>query len=132
MSIRTRIAQRKLWQWELAYLAGAWLFYQAARLVGENFGWPRLREHSTTLFLTGDIAGAASVTERAITLAPDAVGNYVRHAEVQFAQGQPRAATMTLRDGMRILGTDRFATELTNRMWTRRDDARFQQLVDRP
>jgi hypothetical protein len=38
---------------------------------------------------------------------------------VQHAQQQSDAAAATLRDGMRIIGADRFASELTNRQWTR-------------
>ncbi|MGQ0812882.1 MAG: hypothetical protein ACT4O1_00245 [Gemmatimonadota bacterium] len=34
-----RLKQRKLAQWALAYLAGAWLLLQVADVVGERFGW---------------------------------------------------------------------------------------------
>lgn len=36
-----RLRERKLVQWALAYLAGAWLLFQVASLVGQTFGWPR-------------------------------------------------------------------------------------------
>jgi TolB-like protein len=35
-----RVRERKLVQWALAYLAGAWLLLQVAHLVGQSFGWP--------------------------------------------------------------------------------------------
>ncbi len=35
-----RIRDRKLVQWGLAYLAGAWLALQAITLLGETYGWP--------------------------------------------------------------------------------------------
>lgn len=35
-----RIWDRKLVQWALAYLAGAWVLLQATTLVGQHFGWP--------------------------------------------------------------------------------------------
>jgi adenylate cyclase len=37
-----RLRERKIGQWAVAYLAGAWLVYEAANLVGDNFGWPTL------------------------------------------------------------------------------------------
>jgi TolB-like protein/Tfp pilus assembly protein PilF len=36
------IRKRKLWQWALAYLAGAWVLLQVADLVGGRFGWPEI------------------------------------------------------------------------------------------
>lgn len=77
------------------------------------------REQAVTLLVTGDVPGAGRAAERAITLAPDAVANYVVRATVQHAQQQSDAAAATLRDGMRIIGADRFASELTNWQWTR-------------
>jgi eukaryotic-like serine/threonine-protein kinase len=77
------------------------------------------REQAVTLLVTGDVSGAGRAADRAITLAPDAVANYVVRALVQHAQQQSDAAAATLRDGMRIIGADRFASELTNRQWTR-------------
>ena len=35
-----RIKERKLFQWALAYLAGAWLVLQVLDLLGDAFGWP--------------------------------------------------------------------------------------------
>lgn len=37
-----RLKQRKLVQWALAYLAGAWAVLEAAGYVGDQFGWPVL------------------------------------------------------------------------------------------
>ena len=36
----SRIKERKLVQWALAYLAGAWLVLQVLDLMVDNFGWP--------------------------------------------------------------------------------------------
>lgn len=35
-----RLKQRKLVQWALAYLAGAWVLLQVLDLIGDRFGWP--------------------------------------------------------------------------------------------
>ncbi len=35
-----RLKERKLVQWGLAYLAGAWLALEVSDVVGEKFGWP--------------------------------------------------------------------------------------------
>ncbi len=35
-----RLRERKLVQWAVAYLAGAWVVLQALDLVGQQFGWP--------------------------------------------------------------------------------------------
>lgn len=37
-----RLRQRKLVQWALAYLAGAWAVLEVLDLVGQQFGWPPL------------------------------------------------------------------------------------------
>jgi TolB-like protein len=37
-----RLRQRKLVQWSLAYLAGAWVLLQVLGLAAESFGWPAL------------------------------------------------------------------------------------------
>jgi TolB-like protein/Tfp pilus assembly protein PilF len=42
MQFLHRLRQRKLVQWTLAYLAGAWLTYEAATLLGQAFAWPHL------------------------------------------------------------------------------------------
>jgi TolB-like protein/Flp pilus assembly protein TadD len=39
-SLFDRLKQRKLVQWALAYLAGAWAVLEAAGYVGDQFGWP--------------------------------------------------------------------------------------------
>jgi TolB-like protein/tetratricopeptide (TPR) repeat protein len=39
-TVFTRMRQRKVVQWGLAYLAGAWLLAQVFHLVGQQFGWP--------------------------------------------------------------------------------------------
>jgi TolB-like protein/Flp pilus assembly protein TadD len=39
-SLLQRLKERKLVQWALAYLAGAWVFYEAFLAVGGVFGWP--------------------------------------------------------------------------------------------
>ena len=36
----TRIRDRKLVQWAMAYLAGAWLTLQVCDVIGDRFGWP--------------------------------------------------------------------------------------------
>jgi hypothetical protein len=35
------LRQRKLVQWALAYLAGAWAVLQALGLAADSYGWPR-------------------------------------------------------------------------------------------
>ena len=39
-SLYQRLKERKLVQWALAYLAGAWAFLESVDLVGGQFGWP--------------------------------------------------------------------------------------------
>ncbi len=45
-----RLKERKLVQWALAYLAGAWVVLQVLDLLGQNFAWPstivRSRRHA--------------------------------------------------------------------------------------
>jgi TolB-like protein len=38
--LRHELGERKLVQWALAYLAGAWLVLQVLDLIGSRFGWP--------------------------------------------------------------------------------------------
>ena len=38
MPLIQRLRERKLVQWALAYLAGAWVLYEAASTVGGHFG----------------------------------------------------------------------------------------------
>lgn len=48
---------RKLVQWAIAYLAGAWAFAQAFELVGAQFDWPiRVRQATTILLGVGFFA----------------------------------------------------------------------------
>jgi TolB-like protein/Tfp pilus assembly protein PilF len=53
-----RMGERKLVQWVLAYLAGAWAFAQAFDLVAEQFGWPMYVRQGMTLLLAVGLAGA--------------------------------------------------------------------------
>ena len=46
-----RLKERKLVQWALAYLAGAWLLLQVADTLGDNFAWPRVIFQSLTVLL---------------------------------------------------------------------------------
>src|SRR5438874_13320316 len=45
------IRDRKLVQWTLAYLAGAWLLYEALSLVSQNFNLPPLFIRAVTIIL---------------------------------------------------------------------------------
>jgi TolB-like protein/Flp pilus assembly protein TadD len=38
----SRLRERKLLEWAVAYLAGAWLFIEALDLIAETFGWPEI------------------------------------------------------------------------------------------
>ncbi|MFQ5890672.1 MAG: hypothetical protein ACE5JR_11550 [Gemmatimonadota bacterium] len=46
-----RVRRRKLVQWTLAYLGGAWLLLQLLSLLGEQFGWPLSLLRSVTILL---------------------------------------------------------------------------------
>jgi TolB-like protein/Tfp pilus assembly protein PilF len=46
-----RLKERKLVQWALAYLAGAWLLLQVLDVLGQNFDWPRSVFRSATVLL---------------------------------------------------------------------------------
>jgi TolB-like protein/Flp pilus assembly protein TadD len=46
-----RLRDRKVAQWGLAYVAGAWGFLQGISFVGETFGWPGQIRRLTTLAL---------------------------------------------------------------------------------
>ena len=35
-----RLKERKLFQWAVVYLAGAWLFLEALGFVADTFAWP--------------------------------------------------------------------------------------------
>lgn len=45
------LKQRKITQWALAYLAGAWLFLEVLGFVADHFGWPGLIVRATTVAL---------------------------------------------------------------------------------
>jgi adenylate cyclase len=47
----TRLRERKLGRWTLAYLAGAWLGYEVLSQVGENFAWPAVVMRVVTVVL---------------------------------------------------------------------------------
>jgi TolB-like protein/Flp pilus assembly protein TadD len=46
-----RIRERKLFQWAVAYLAGAWLVLQLVGLLSQPFGWPPAVLRGTTVVL---------------------------------------------------------------------------------
>lgn len=50
-SFLTRMRQRKVVQWGLAYLASAWLLAQVFDLVGQQFGWPQPMLRAITVLL---------------------------------------------------------------------------------
>jgi TolB-like protein len=50
-SFLQRLKQRKLFQWALAYLAGAWLVLQAMEVTAEPFGWPLALQRGITILL---------------------------------------------------------------------------------
>jgi adenylate cyclase len=53
-SILSRLKQRKLVQWALAYLAAAWLVLQVTDVIGTQFAWPvTLMRSITVLLATG-------------------------------------------------------------------------------
>lgn len=54
VSFLDRLKQRKLFQWALAYSAGAWALLEGVNLVGGQFGWPtRLLQSITVLVAVG-------------------------------------------------------------------------------
>jgi adenylate cyclase len=46
-----RLRERKIVQWALAYLAGAWLVLQAMEVTAEPFGWPLALQRGITILL---------------------------------------------------------------------------------
>jgi adenylate cyclase len=46
-----RLRERKIAQWALAYLAGAWLVLQVTDILGDQFGWPAALIRSITVLL---------------------------------------------------------------------------------
>jgi hypothetical protein len=50
-SLLERLKQRKLVQWALAYLGGAWVLLQVLHLLGETFAWPRFVPQAAAVLL---------------------------------------------------------------------------------
>ena len=48
-SLLQRLKERKLFQWAIAYLAGAWLLVEATNLVVEQFSWPQILGQIVTI-----------------------------------------------------------------------------------
>ena len=46
-----RLKKRKLVQWSLAYVAGAFALIQVLDIVGQRFGWPDVVVRTTILLL---------------------------------------------------------------------------------
>ena len=51
MSALNQLKRRKLFQWGIAYLAGAWLVLQVLDVIGDKFGWPVALFRSATVVL---------------------------------------------------------------------------------
>jgi TolB-like protein/Tfp pilus assembly protein PilF len=56
-----RLKDRKLVQWSLAYLAGAWLLVQLSHLLGQQFAWPDAVARGITVVLAVGFLGAVVV-----------------------------------------------------------------------
>jgi serine/threonine-protein kinase len=50
-SVFQRLTQRKIAQWAIAYVAGAWLLIEVLGFVAENFGWPAGIVRGAAVFL---------------------------------------------------------------------------------
>jgi TolB-like protein/Tfp pilus assembly protein PilF len=50
-SVLQRLRQRKIVEWAIAYVAGAWLLLELLGFVAENFGWPTGIVRGATVFL---------------------------------------------------------------------------------
>ncbi len=50
-SVFQRLTQRKIVQWAIAYVAGAWLLLEVLGFVAENFGCPAGIVRGATVFL---------------------------------------------------------------------------------
>jgi TolB-like protein/Tfp pilus assembly protein PilF len=50
-SLIERLTQRKIAQWAIAYVAGAWLLVEVLSFVAENFGWPAGIVRGAAVFL---------------------------------------------------------------------------------
>jgi serine/threonine-protein kinase len=48
-SLLTRLKERKLVQWALAYLAGAWVLLEATGFVSDRFAWPEVIVRALTI-----------------------------------------------------------------------------------
>ena len=46
-----QLKQRKITQWTLAYLAGAWVFLEALGFVADHFDWPEVIVRGATITL---------------------------------------------------------------------------------
>jgi len=57
-SFLRRLRERKLVQWGLAYLAGAWVVLQGTAILAEPFGWPGWIQRAVTVLLAVGFAGA--------------------------------------------------------------------------
>ena len=49
--VTERLKQRKLFQWTVAYLSGAWFVLQFVDVVGDQFDWPAVFGRSITVLL---------------------------------------------------------------------------------
>jgi TolB-like protein/tetratricopeptide (TPR) repeat protein len=56
-----RLKDRKLVQWSLAYLAGAWLLVQLSHLLGQQFAWPDAVARGITVVMAVGFLGAVVV-----------------------------------------------------------------------
>ncbi len=50
-SLIQRLTQRKIVQWAIAYVAGAWLLVEVLSFIAENFGWPAGIVRGAAVFL---------------------------------------------------------------------------------
>lgn len=50
-SLSSRLKQRKVVQWTVAYLSAAWLILQVVDVVGDQFSWPGPLERGITIAL---------------------------------------------------------------------------------
>ena len=48
-SLLQRLKERKLVQWVIAYLAGAWVLVEASTLVAQQFHWPEWIGQTVTI-----------------------------------------------------------------------------------
>ena len=50
-SVFQRLMQRRIAQWAIAYVAGAWLLVEVLGFAAENFGWPAGIVRGAAVFL---------------------------------------------------------------------------------